>query len=124
MLREVFAEWERGEFGTTADRFAAEDLRFTAAQPEGQVEATGLEGLSGFMRGFLPQWKRYWVVLRELEDLGGGCYLAHATQHGVSATGGVDITADTWIAVRVRDELIVQLEWWFDRENAAAALRD
>ena len=117
----MFAEWEKGEFGTTTHLFS-ERLRFTASQPEGQVEASGLEGLSKFMRGFLPQWERYWVVLRELEDLGEGRFLVHATQHGKGSTGGVDITADTWIAVRVEDGLITQLEWWFERESAARAL--
>lgn len=121
MLREVFAEWEKGEFGTTTHLFA-EDLRFTAAQPEGQVEARGVEGLSRFMRGFLPQWERYWVVLHDLEDLGQGRFLAHATQHGRGSAGRVDITADTWIAIRVRDGSIAQLEWWFQRDAAAAAL--
>ena len=86
------------------------------------MEATGLEGMSRFMRGFLPQWERYWVVLGELEDLGDGRFLAHATQHGRGTAGGVDITADTWIAIRVRDGMITQLEWWFDRAGAEAAL--
>jgi len=121
LLREVFAEWERGEFGTTAHLFT-DDLRFTASQPEGQVEAEGVEGLSRFMRGFLPQWERYWVVLHDLVELGEGRYLAHATQYGRGAAGGVDITADTWIAVRLRDGRITQLEWWFNRADAASAL--
>jgi hypothetical protein len=42
LLRETFAEWERGNLEPGSERFAA-DIRFSAAQPEGQVHATGPE---------------------------------------------------------------------------------
>ena len=120
-LHEVFADWARGDWTTTPDLLAP-DVRFSAAQPEGQVEAAGPEGIAAFMRGFLVGWEQYTTEIHDLEDLGGGDYLATGTQHGKGVAGGVDITAPVHIALSTRDGSITRMEWWLSREEALAAL--
>jgi hypothetical protein len=74
------------------------------------------------MRSFLAGWELYRVEVHEVEALGDGRFLAVATQHGKGAAGQVDITAPAFIALRVRDDEISQLEFWLEREPALAAL--
>jgi ketosteroid isomerase-like protein len=120
-LEQVFADWATGDW-TTTPRLLAPDVRFSGAQPEGQVEATGPEGVAQFMRGFLAGWERYTTEIHDLEDLGDGQYLATGTQFGKGAVGGVDITAPVHIALSTRDGRITQMEWWLERERALEAL--
>lgn len=122
-LRALLAEWERGEFAGGM-RLFAEGIRFSGAQPEGQVEARGPDGIARFMRGFLEGWERYTVETHEIEELGSGRYLATGTQHGTGAAGGVDITAPVSVAVRMADGLITQLDFFLERDRALEALAD
>ena len=122
-LRALLAEWQKGEF-TGGVRLFAEEIRFSGAQPEGQVEARGPDGVVRFMRGFLEGWERYTVETHELEELGEGRYLATGTQHGKGAAGGVDIAAPVSIAVRMADGRITELDFFLDRERALEALSD
>jgi ketosteroid isomerase-like protein len=122
VIGELLADWKRGDF-TTGTRLFAKDLRFTATQPEGQIEETGPDGVARFMRRFLPEWDLYTVELQELEDFGEGRFLATAFQHGTGKGSGMDITAPVSIAIRMRDGKMTQLEFHMpSRENALAAL--
>jgi hypothetical protein len=120
-LRALLAQWEEGEF-TGGMRLFADGIRFSAAQPEGQVEARGPNGIARFMRGFLEGWERYTVETHELEELGGGRYLVTGTQHGKGAAGGVDITAPVTMAVRMAEGQITQLDFFLERDRALEAL--
>ena len=120
-LRALLADWERGDW-TTAPALFAPDLYFSGAQPEGQVEARGPEGVTSFMRGFLKDWRDYHVELHDFEELGGGRYLATATQHGVGRTSELAITAPVSIAFTMREGRVAQMEWYLEREDALEAL--
>jgi hypothetical protein len=75
------------------------------------------------MLRFLPEWDSYTVELHELEELGGGRFIANATQHGTGKGSGVDITAPVHIAIAMRDGLITVLGFFMrSREDALAAL--
>ena len=117
----MFDAWRRGDF-TTAPALFGEGIRFTAQQPEGHVTAEGPGGIVGFMQRFLPEWKHYYVELHELEDLGGGDYIAAATQHGTGVTSGVDITAPAYIALRMVGGKLTEMHFFFTREEALGAL--
>ena len=97
-LRAMFAQWERGNLEPGTELFAP-DIRFSAAQPEGQVEARGPQEIDGFMREFLADWEIYRVELHELEDHGGGSFVAVATQHATGKGSGVETTAPAFIAI-------------------------
>jgi ketosteroid isomerase-like protein len=124
LLRTLFADWERGDFAQGPGLFT-DDLRFSATQPEGQIEARGPAGLAEFMQRFLVDWKGYRVELHELEDLGEDRWLVTATQHGAGKTSGLRLTAPVHIAIRMREGRIAQLEFFLQaREDALAALGD
>jgi ketosteroid isomerase-like protein len=121
-IEDLFGQWEKGDFATGLSVYDPE-IRFSGTQPEGQVEAAGLPALGDFMKRFLADWERYRVELHELEDLGGGDWLARATQHGIGRTSRMELTAPVHIALAVREGRITQLEFHLrGREDALAAL--
>lgn len=118
----MFEQWGQGDFSRTPPLFG-EAIRFSATQPEGQVEETGPDGIARFMRRFLPEWERYSVELHELEDLGDGRYLATATQHGIGKTSRMDITAPVHIAIRMEGGKMTFLGFFMStRDDALEAL--
>jgi ketosteroid isomerase-like protein len=120
-VRSLLASWERGDFRAGVELFA-EDIRFSGAQPEGQVAARGPAGIEAFMRRFLEDWERYSVELHELEELGDGRFLATGTQHGTGSTSAMDITAPVSIAIRMEDGRMTELHFFLDRDDALAVL--
>jgi ketosteroid isomerase-like protein len=120
-IRALLADWERGEFSSGVALFA-DDIRFSGAQPEGQVEAHGPAGIAGFMRRFLEDWERYAVKVHGLEELGEGRFLATGTQHGKGKTSAMDITAPVSIAIRMEGGLMTQLHLFLDRDDALRVL--
>ena len=123
-LSGLFADWGRGEFRSGVALFS-EDIRFSAAQPEGQIEETGIEGVQRFMRRFLPEWDHYRVELHQLEDLGRGSYIATATQHGTGKESRIEITAPVHIAIAMSGGRITLLGFFIrSREDALAALAE
>jgi hypothetical protein len=120
-LRVIFRDWERGDW-TTAPRLFAPGIRFSGAQPEGQVEAVGPTGIARFMRRFLAEWESYRVEVHELEHVATDRFLARGTQHGLGARGGVAITAPVFIAIVLDDGLITRLEFWLEPAPALRTL--
>ena len=120
-ISSLLADWGRGEWGTGVGLFA-DDIRFSGAQPEGQVEALGPAGIAEFMRRFLEDWEHYRVEPHGLEELGSGRFLATATQHGKGRSSAMDITAPVSIAIRMDKGRIVELHFFLDRDDALAAL--
>jgi ketosteroid isomerase-like protein len=121
VLRAMFDAWKRGDISAGTD-LMAENIRFSAAQPEGQVRADGLAAMSRFNRGFFAIWKRWWVELDELEQRSPVAYLASGTQHGIGRGSGTRTTMPTFIAIRFRGEQIVQLEFFYTRADALEAV--
>lgn len=120
-LEALFRDWARGEWSTTPP-WLAPGVQFSAAQPEGQVRATGPDGIAAFMRGFLARWELYAVEISDIEEVAESRFLAVGTQHGKGVAGGVDITAPVFVAIRMTDDGIGQMEFWLERDAALAAL--
>jgi ketosteroid isomerase-like protein len=121
VLRAMFDAWERGDISAGTE-LMAEDIRFSAAQPEGQVRADGLAAMSRFNHGFIAIWKRWWVELDDLDQRSPGAFLASGTQHGIGRGSGTRTRMPTFIAICFRGEQIVQLEFFYNRADALKAL--
>lgn len=121
LLRSIFAAWERGDFASGIEPLAA-DIRYSAAQPEGQATASGRDEMTRFLRDFLASWDRYWVELHALLEPAPGRFLAVATQHGRGRDSGAETSMPAFIAIAFRDGEIAQLEFFYERAEALAAL--
>jgi len=123
VLRSMFAAWGRGDFASGVEPLAA-DIRYSAAQPEGQAVARGRDEMTRFLRDFLGSWDRYWIELHDLEERAPARFLASATQYGRGKDSGVQTGMPAFIAIAFREREIIQLEFFYDRAGAVAALED
>ena len=123
LVRSIFAAWERGNFASAIEPLAA-DIRFSAAQPEGQAMASGRVEMARFMRDFLASWDRYWIKLHDLQELAPGRFLAAATQYGRGKDSGAETSMPAFIAIAFRGGEIAQLEFFYDHASAVAALQE
>jgi ketosteroid isomerase-like protein len=121
VLGAIFAAWARGDI-TAGAELMAEDIRFSAAQPEGQVRADGRAAMSRFNRDFFESWERWWVELDDLEQRSPATFLASGQQHGVGKGSGTRTSMPTFIAIGFRGEEIVQLEFFYNRADALEAV--
>ena len=121
LLRSIFGAWERGDFASGIEPLAA-DIRYSAAQPEGQATASRRAKMSRFLRDFLASWDRYWIELHDLHELAPGRFLASATQHGRGRDSGAETSMPAFIAIGFRGREIVPLEFFYDHASAVAAL--
>jgi hypothetical protein len=103
VLRAIFDRWAHGDL-TAGTELLAEDIRFSAAQPEGQVRADGRAAMRQFNRDFFASWERYWIELKELEQRSPVAFLASGTQHGIGTGSHVQTSMPTFIAIRFRDD--------------------
>jgi hypothetical protein len=77
-----------------------------------------------FMRDFLASWGQYWIELNTLEQRSPVAFLASGTQHGIGTGSHAPTSMPTFIAIRFRDDEIVQLEFFYERALAVAALAE
>jgi ketosteroid isomerase-like protein len=122
LLRSIFAAWERGDFASGIAPLAA-DIRYSAAQPEGQAIASGRVEMARFLRDFLASWDRYWIELHDLQEVAPERFLASATQCGRGKDSGAETSMPAFIAIAFRDGEIAQLEFFYDHAGAASALK-
>jgi ketosteroid isomerase-like protein len=108
LVRSIFAAWKRGDFASGIEPLAA-DIRYSAAQPEGQAIASGRAEMSRFMRDFLASWDRYWIELHDLQEPASGRFLAIATQYGRGKDSGAETSMPAFIAIAFRGREIAQL---------------
>jgi ketosteroid isomerase-like protein len=121
VLRAIFDAWARGDM-TAGTELLAEDIRFSAAQPEGQVRADGRAAMSRFNRDFFASWKRWWVELDDLEQCSPTTFLASGQQHGVGRGSDTRTSMPTFVAIGFRGEEIAQLEFFYNRPEAVKAV--
>jgi ketosteroid isomerase-like protein len=117
----MFAAWGRGDFSSEIEPLAA-DVRYSASQPEGQAVAHGRAEMARFMRDFLSAWDRYWIELHDLEERAPDRFLATGTQFGRGKDSGIETSTPAFVAIAFRGPEIVQLEFFFDRASAVAAV--
>lgn len=121
VLRAIFDAWARGDIGAGTE-LMAEDIRFSAAQPEGQVRADGRVAMNRFNRDFFASWQRWWVELDDLEQRSPAMFLASGQQHGVGKGSRTPTSMPTFIAIGFHGEQIVQLEFFYNRADALEAI--
>jgi ketosteroid isomerase-like protein len=122
LLRSIFAAWERGDFASGIEPLAA-DIRYSAAQPEGQAIASGRVEMARFLRDFLASWDRYWIELHDLQEVAPDRFLATATQYGSGKDSGAETSMPAFIAIAFRDREIAQLEFFYGHAGAVSALK-
>ncbi len=123
LVRSIFAAWGRGDFASGIEPLAA-DIRYSAAQPEGQAVASGRTEMVRFMRGFLAAWDRYWIELHDLQEPAPGLFLATGTQFGRGKNSGAQTSRPAFTVIAFRGDEIARLEFFWERAAAFDSLGD
>ena len=121
LLQMLFAQWARGDLRSGV-ALLSDDMRFKSVRPEGWFEGRGPDGVREFMSEFLQAWSDYSVDLDELTDLGEGRYVGSGEQWARGKESGTETRYPAHVAFRVKDGEIVQLGFFFKREDALADL--
>jgi hypothetical protein len=84
---------------------------------DNEPERRGFEGLKAGWAEWLEPWEGFWIDFGEYLDAGEGAVLALVELKGRSHAG-VDISQPAAAVFRLRDRLIVSMDFYMDREQA------
>jgi len=124
LVRSILADWERGEFGRTAE-WAHPEIEFVVADGPEPGRWFGLAGAEEGGRAILSPFENARIEAEEYRDLDGERILVLVRNSGRGRTSGMDIerthvkAADLF---HVRDGKVTRLAAYWDRECALADL--
>jgi ketosteroid isomerase-like protein len=123
-VRSILADWERGEFGRTAD-WAHPEIEFVVADGPEPGRWFGLAGAEEGGGAILSPFANARIEAEEYRELDGERVLVLVRSSGRGRTSGLDIeqmhvkAADLF---RVRDGKVTRLAAYWDRDRALADL--
>ncbi len=123
LVRSIYAEWERGEFGA-APR-AHPKIEFVMIGGPDPGIWTGIAGMSEGWHGFLDAWEEFRVVADEYRELDPGriLVLIHRSGHGRTSGLGVEELGSTAADLfHIDDGSVTRLVNYWDRDRALADL--
>ncbi len=121
-MRSIYANWERGDFGS----IEWTDAEFEIVAADGAE--TGSAGLAGTVEGireFLSAWEDFRITAEEYRELDDGRILVLDRRSGRSKTTGLDLATMRTQGARVfqiREGKVTRLVLYLDRDRALADL--
>jgi ketosteroid isomerase-like protein len=122
-VRSVWAEWERGDFGSLA--WAHPDIEYVVADGPAPGGWTGRAGMLEGWRDFVAAWAHYRSEAEELLELEDERVLVLGTHIGRGRSSGIaaeQLRAKGAALFEVRDGMVTKLVLYVDRLNAFADL--
>jgi ketosteroid isomerase-like protein len=122
VVREIYAQWARGNMSAGVELFDAE-IAFESFMPDAndRVVANGPEGVEAFMREFLAQWDNYRQIGEEFRELGAKVFVAgRQAAHG--KLSGAEVEQAMLSVWTFRDGKVVGLLFTPFREEALEAV--
>jgi hypothetical protein len=120
LVRSIYADWERGEFGRTD--WADPGIEVEALNQFETGVFTGLAEFARFWRGHIGAYQDWGVAAEEFRELDDERVLVLVEQRGRGRTSGIAVTLKSANVFHVRDGHVVRLVMDGDRENALADL--
>jgi hypothetical protein len=123
LVRSIFADWERGDFGPV--EWADPEIEFVIADGPAPASWRGLHGMVEGWRDFLSAWESWRGEAEGYRDLGGGRVLVLILGSGRGKASGLDagrVKTEGVNLFQIRDDKVVRLVVYFDRERALADL--
>jgi ketosteroid isomerase-like protein len=126
VVRDIYAEWARGNMGAGVEKFDPE-IVFESFMPDAQdwVVARGVEEIDAFMREFLAQWADYRLIGEEFRDAGTKVFVA-GRQTARGRQSGAEVELPMLSVWTFRADRVVGLRFTPSRQEAleAAGLRE
>jgi ketosteroid isomerase-like protein len=123
LVRSIFADWERGDYGWT--EWAHPEIGFTFADGPAPGSWTGIAGMGQALRDFLAAWQEYRVEADEFRELDQQCILVLSRFGGRGKASGLQIEqmrANGASLFNLRCGKVTRLINYMDRDRALADL--
>lgn len=118
-LRDGYDAFNRGAFEEAGKHLHPDIVWHRPMQIEGAVE-----GADGVRRHMEPDaFSSQRIEIHSMEAV-GECVLVDCTFHAVGASSGLPFSQEVFHLWRIRDELAVEFNGFFDRDEAVAALEE
>ena len=119
LVRSVFADWERGDWGST--EWADPEIEFVIADGPDLRNLKGLPAMAAGWRDFLTAWTGYGVQAEEYRDLGDDRVLVILHAVGRGRISGVELGQTTGKGANlyhVSGNKVTRLVIYFDHTRA------
>ncbi len=123
LVRSIYADWERGDFGRTAGLHHEITWAYVGG-PE-PSSGTGMAALAGPMRGWLAAWEEWHIEATEYRELDRERILVFCRGVGSGRTSGLELgqlSTDGANLFEIHDGTVTRLVTYWDRERALADL--
>ena len=122
IVRETYAEWQRGNMKAGVDRFDPE-IVFESFMPDARerIVANGPAEVEAFMREFLRDWRGYRLIGDEYRRASATRVFVRGRQAAVGRESGATVEDTMYSVWTFRDHKVVHLIFDRDRQRALEA---
>jgi hypothetical protein len=123
VVRSIYADWERGEFGIV--RWANPGIEFVFDGGPSPGTWTGFADIAEAMRDFIGAWSDFHVKAEEYRELDNERVLVLSTLGGSGKTSRLSLgqmRSEKCELFQIRSGKVVRLVIYWDRERALADL--
>ena len=122
-VRSLYADWERGDFGSAA--WADTEIEYVIADGPSPGSWTGLAEMADVHRDFLRAWEDFRVEAEEYREFDDGRVLVLDHLSGRGKTSGLNLgqtrTMGAWL-FHIRDGSVTKMVRYLNRDRALADL--
>lgn len=118
LLRHVYDDWAQGDFHSGRD-LLDDDLVFCFGGPDYRP-TRGKAEVEEQLRDFFQSWAEYRIEANGFIDAGDKI-LVESRQHGHGRNSGADVDSPLFTVWTFRNQKVVGLEFFFDRDVALVA---
>jgi ketosteroid isomerase-like protein len=123
LVRSIYADWERGDFGSA--EWAHPEIEYVSADGPDPGAWTGLAEMGENFRAWLGLWEEFRLTADEYRQAGAENVIVLDHYSGRGKTSGLDLgqiqTSGAW-AFHIRDGKVTRMVRYMDRANAVADL--
>jgi ketosteroid isomerase-like protein len=123
LVRSIYADWERGDFGRTAGLHP--DIEWAYVGGPEPSSGTGLAGMGAPMSDWLEAWSEWHIETAEYRELDDGRILVLCLGVGQGKTSGIEVgqlATEGANLFEVHDGQVTRLVTYWDRGAALADL--
>ena len=123
LVRSIYADWERGDFGSA--EWAHPEIEYVRAEGPEPGTWMGLAGLAEGARVYLDAWDDFRFVVDEYRELDNGRVLVLDHRSGRGKTSGLELgqmRTQSAHVFHIRDTKVTKLVIYLDRDRALADL--
>ena len=122
VLRGVYEEWAKGNFGAGGDLWDRRVMFIPMSELPDVRDYVGPEGVTAFMGAFLRAWTNFTITAEELIEAGDSVVVA-ANQQGAGRESGIPAELSQQFHVwTFRGRRVIRFEAFQDRAEALAAV--